>query len=435
MFNIGNFLLSIIVFLPLLGFVFITGISIKKRRYFLVTALISVVIAVITIVISNIISLPYDELYFPFIIIMLLSAILYFDIRLIYSIDFKTSFVLFSYSLVGYGLYLFFSESIIYSLQLSHIYLMWYIKIIIYFISLIIITISFYTLLIKNVSNPGGNIVKKESFISSLIVVILSLVIIPLKEIIAAFANLYATIYSLTLLGYYIVIFLMDISSFKNEEIENEVTIIKSLWEEDKKKYQHMVENNEIINLTIHDLKHQIHDLKHEGLTDQMVDKLEKSLKIKDAYIKSGNDTVDVILYNFYLRCLKDNITFTSMVDGSLLNFLNDVEIYSLLGNILDNAIEYLLKEDIKDKFISLKIYKEGALIIIHSENNYQGEPIINAKNIKTSKNNEKEHGFGLKSIEHIVKQYDGNISVYTEDEMFQTTIKFLKLGGEDEKE
>ena len=58
------------------------------------------------------------------------------------------------------------------------------------------------------------------------------------------------------------------------------------------------------------------------------------------------------------------------MVDGKLLNFMNTTDVYALFGNLMDNAIESVIKEADEEKRIisvSIKIQNHG--VHIHSEN------------------------------------------------------------------
>ena len=253
-------------------------------------------------------------------------------------------------------------------------------------------------------------------FISSLTLEILYLFINQKNSIFALLMSLSVFIYSLTFL-------LISLSYIRQKQSEVENLVIKNLWEEDKRKYQSIIENNEIISLTIHDLKHQIQEMKEEGLTEQMIDSLQKSLKVRDAYIESGNRVLDVILFNFYSRAVKSNVTFTSMVNGKLLDFLSEVETYSLIANLLNNALEYLdSKNDLHDKFISLTIKRVDDTVVVHVENLYIDEA---KNNLLTTKTDKKNHGYGIKSVKRICSKYHGSFLYYIEDNMFQVDAVF----------
>ena len=55
---------------------------------------------------------------------------------------------------------------------------------------------------------------------------------------------------------------------------------------------------------------------------------------------KTGNGVLDTLLTNASLKCSRHDITFTCVADGSLLNDLYVMDICTILGNALDNAIE-----------------------------------------------------------------------------------------------
>ena len=210
-----------------------------------------------------------------------------------------------------------------------------------------------------------------------------------------------------------------------------ELTMVKRLWREDKRHYEIQKESIDIINIKCHDLRHQIQDYRQQGnVTDKMMQQLEKSIHIYDSVIKTGNEALDVILSSFSLRCQNKNVELTTMVDGRELSFVDEIDMYSLFTNLLDNALEYeeTIIEDLR--FISLTVKNINNFVHIHVENAYQGEKNISLNDIKTSKKDSVNHGYGLKSIKNIVNKYDGQFDVLIADEMFQVDIS-LPVKGE----
>lgn len=102
------------------------------------------------------------------------------------------------------------------------------------------------------------------------------------------------------------------------------------------------------------------------------------------------------------------------------------MDIYSLFGNALDNAIECEKKLGKEKRFISLKLAGKDDMISLRIENYCltidmkDGLPV-------TSKSDKEFHGFGLKSISYIVKKYGGIMKIEFKDNVFALNIIFSK--------
>ncbi len=95
-----------------------------------------------------------------------------------------------------------------------------------------------------------------------------------------------------------------------------------------------------------------------------------------------------------------------------------------MLANILDNAIEAVMKIKQKDKrIISLNITCNHGLSILSIYNYFNNEIKVEDDVPLTSKKNKKEHGFGFKSIKNIVEKYGGALTFEADKEIFRLQI------------
>ncbi len=138
---------------------------------------------------------------------------------------------------------------------------------------------------------------------------------------------------------------------------------------------------------------------------------------------------LDVILTEKGLRCNGKGIKLTCVADGSAISFLSEADTYSLFGNLLDNAIDAVLKiDDEETRTIDLQIAKKGKFISVSAKNPYVGEVSLAENGLPiTDKADKDYHGFGVKSIAFIVKKYDGELSVSLEDGVFSLNILFMR--------
>ena len=54
------------------------------------------------------------------------------------------------------------------------------------------------------------------------------------------------------------------------------------------------------------------------------------------------------------------------MAEGGDLSFMSDADIYSLFGNILDNAVEAVMKVEPERRAVTLSIKTVGNMIVVH---------------------------------------------------------------------
>ena len=207
-------------------------------------------------------------------------------------------------------------------------------------------------------------------------------------------------------------------------EAKYEVSILKSIWEKDRKHYELEKENIDIVNMKCHDLRHQLRSIYQNGIFNQEeAKKIESSIHIYDSIVNTENEVLDVVLSSFSLRCHKNNINLTYMVDGKNLSFMEEWDIYSLFGNMLENAFEYEQTiEPPENRFISLTIKEAMGFLSIQTKNFYTGKDLT-SEEILTTKDDTFNHGFGIKSMKNIVKKYNGKLDIITEYDMFKVVI------------
>lgn len=144
------------------------------------------------------------------------------------------------------------------------------------------------------------------------------------------------------------------------------------------------------------------------------IDIIEKTSKIID----TGHPSIDSIIENKLNRCDELNIhTNLSYQYKETIN-INEIEIAVIIGNILDNAIEACIKTKNIDKEIWGSISVDQQNIIINIKNT-----AVSSNNLKTSKTDKKAHGYGLKSISHIAKKYNGYAKFSFTDNIFTSYI------------
>ena len=210
------------------------------------------------------------------------------------------------------------------------------------------------------------------------------------------------------------------------KNLENELEVVKQLRRQEKRQYNISKETIDMINIKCHDMKHQIHQIRHSGsITNEALKEVEKSIDIYDSIVKTGCDALDVILAEKSLFCQKNNISINCIVDGEKLSFMSETDIYSLFGNLLDNAIRSVMKLEEEKRVISLAVKARGQLLSVNSHNLYEGELHFENGMPQTTSGNKTIHGFGIKSMMMTVQKYGGNISFQANNGIFNVNILF----------
>lgn len=213
---------------------------------------------------------------------------------------------------------------------------------------------------------------------------------------------------------------------FKKSEMRKEMEMLNFLWKKEQEQYQISKENIALINQKCHDLKHQIYALRNvdEAQRKQYLDEIVESVQIYEAIVQTGNEVLDTILTEKSLYCKERGITVSCVADGSQMGFINTVDLYAILGNAIDNAIEAVEKFGQQEmRQIDVQIYRKEQFLVINVINPLQESLVYEDGLPVTTKENRKFHGFGLKSIKYIVKKFGGIINISDDAGCFLLTI------------
>lgn len=197
----------------------------------------------------------------------------------------------------------------------------------------------------------------------------------------------------------------------------------------EKKRYETFKNSVDYINIKCHDLKKEIKAMKDFGICkEEKLDEIAESVAVYESFADTGNIVLDTLLTDVNFSCLNYGISFSCIADASGFCSIKNEEIYRLFGNILDNAVEYVKTiEDEEKRFIRLFVKSQGGLKIIHSENYFDGELALVGGIPQTTKNDKLNHGFGMKSVQQIVKKYGGEMQISSGGGLFKIDIVLSK--------
>ena len=215
--------------------------------------------------------------------------------------------------------------------------------------------------------------------------------------------------------------------SCRNSAMRGELEAVQNTLQLQYQQYKQSRESIDLINMKYHDLKHQIQFLKAEqdaAKRNEFLDQMERDIKSFELQNKTGNPVLDTILTSKSLYCYKHGITMTCVVDGKLLDFMDVMDICSIFGNALDNAIESALRiKDKEKRLIHVTVSQVNDFAMIRIENYYEDILELDGEDYLSTKRDKKFHGYGIKSIRYTADRYDGAVYINTDNNWFDIKI------------
>ncbi len=225
----------------------------------------------------------------------------------------------------------------------------------------------------------------------------------------------------------FVVLLYLEGEMFKKSNIRQELEVMNLLYQKEREQYYLTKENIELINQKCHDLKHQLRALRKgdKEELDKYLKEIENSVEIYEAIVKTGNEVFDTILTEKSLHCRAKQIQVSCVADGSQMDFMDTIDLYALLGNAMDNAIEAVEQfEEPEKRQIDVMIYRQQQFLVIHIMNPLPQTLTYSEGLPVTTKEDKKLHGYGMRSMKMIVRKYEGFLSASEEDGCF--SLKML---------
>lgn len=210
---------------------------------------------------------------------------------------------------------------------------------------------------------------------------------------------------------------------FQNRKMTGEMEELEEVIRHQEKQYQLMKENIDIVNIKCHDMKQQI-SMYENRVDKEAFSEIKSIIHVYDTTFKTGSEVLDIFLQEKMLRCESDRIKLDCIVDGKCVNFIRPADLYTLVGNAIDNAIEAVKKiENPEERLISLQIKKSMNMILLHVDNKYVGKIEMKDGVPKSTKGDDVNHGFGMWSMRLIAEKYKGTLTVAVENGIFNLNV------------
>lgn len=201
-----------------------------------------------------------------------------------------------------------------------------------------------------------------------------------------------------------------------NAQKENKLLLLQR--EQDKIKtdityYDILEKQNNNLRAYAHDAKNHLSTIKNLNTNPEIetyISKMTERLAEYGKVCHSGNHTLDVIIDKYVTECDINDINFEFDIKNNNLSGIDSYDIVTILGNLLDNAVEAAEKSEVKQVNFETDFRNELSVIIVSNSCNISPK-LDNTELPVTTKKNRRLHGLGLKSVRKTVKKYNGDIA------------------------
>lgn len=219
----------------------------------------------------------------------------------------------------------------------------------------------------------------------------------------------------------------MLMSVVGQEELQSELKLMEGMLRKNEQIYELSKVNVDFINMKCHDLRHRIRNARTRLNVDEgELAEIEEAIDIYDAFLKTGNEVLDVILSEESIFCNKNNIKLLCNVDGARLGFIKQADLYSIFQNGIHNAVDAVMNIAEEERRIIRLTVKQVERMISISIENYtdDGNHIEFIDGLPVSpKSDGNTHGFGMKSIRTSVEKYGGYMCAELKNGIFYLNV------------
>ena len=128
---------------------------------------------------------------------------------------------------------------------------------------------------------------------------------------------------------------------------------------------------------------------------------------------------LDMLLQRTRQECEKKGLTFHCEIRQGCTEFMDAPSITALYSNLLSNAVE--AAHESKGRSLELRVTNQAQGVVLSLVNDCDTPPKTDGTGrLITRKQDTQAHGVGIKSIDRVVRRYNGLQTVYYDDQQRQ---------------
>ena len=198
-----------------------------------------------------------------------------------------------------------------------------------------------------------------------------------------------------------------------------------------QQQFQQKLQDIDAVNRKYHDMKHVLLYLEAHQNTQEMqgtIQKLLQDIRPFERLVMTGNEAIDILLSEKLALCQEKQISCVPYLDGTMFDFIEPLDLCTIFGNALDNAIESCSQiPEAADRQISVKATRRDNVLVLTIRNTYASRPDFRDGLPLTTKRDSQNHGYGLGNIQYVVEKYHGEMSCRIENQEFLLTLLFVQ--------
>ncbi len=180
--------------------------------------------------------------------------------------------------------------------------------------------------------------------------------------------------------------------------------------------------------------RHMWHDMKNHVICLQQMQKngnlenageyieeLNQKLDEFHSVVNTGIPVIDTVMNIKYRYASSKGIHISINANPNGIGNISQMDLCTVISNIVDNAIEECQK--CEDKQIDFEIKTQGDYLVVTCKNPLSQQSLQKSKLLQSDKSGAKMHGIGLKNIDAVAKKYNGYKVIDTANDTFTITV------------
>lgn len=196
---------------------------------------------------------------------------------------------------------------------------------------------------------------------------------------------------------------------YVEDQLRQENRLMAQLFQKERERFALSKNNVGLLEQQQQVLRHTVDTLRNNKKSDSDVAVKLEHIANNQAVPCTGNRAIDIAVTEKRAFCAAEQIGFTYMVDGQVLSFMAEDDLYALLNRILTGALDCERRvAEAEKRFIALKIFAVAGCAYIHVDSYCEQSPKFE-NGIPVFADDAGENGkIEMQSIRYLVEKYDG---------------------------
>lgn len=195
------------------------------------------------------------------------------------------------------------------------------------------------------------------------------------------------------------------------------------------KYFNELEQNYEESKKFFHDIKNHLNTIEQlyqwgDGATKEYVSTLKEKMNDLGKPIPSKNRIVNILIHKWELEAKTKGVDFTYQCENVDLSFVSDIDLNTILTNLLDNAFEECFSNRLERNFVTFSLCQINNFVVINIVNSCGTVPVSSGQQLLSQKEN--HFGLGLTNVQKTVERYQGILDTKYEDQTFTVQLTFF---------